>query len=120
MSTIMHAYRPLGFACTAILAGGIANRIVHVGAPLHAYRDVMIAVVLVFGLVCVAPLTAFAPILRRLRARGVFEYGDLARNIVNQLEHKWLGRRENQHDDLEVPDFSTTTDLYTVVENVTR
>jgi hypothetical protein len=118
VSTIMHAYRPVAFACTAIVAGGIANRILHVGTPIQAYRDVMIAAVFLIGLLCAAPLASFAPVLRRLRARAMFEYGDLARNIGNQLEHKWIGRRENQRDDLEVPDFSATTDLYTVVENV--
>jgi hypothetical protein len=118
VSSIMYAYRPLGFACTAILAGGIANRLVHVGAPLQAYRDVMIAAVFAIALLCVAPLAAFAPILRRLQAKGIFEYGHLARNIGSQLEQKWLGHGQKQHDDLGVPDFSTTVDLYGVVDNV--
>ncbi len=118
VSTIMHAYRPVGFAYTAIVAGGIANRMVHSGAPLQTYRDVMIAVVLLIALFCVGPLAAFAPTLRRLRSEAIFEYGMLARNIGGLLERKWLPRRENQADVLEVPDFSTTTDLYTVVANI--
>jgi hypothetical protein len=118
VSTVMHAYRPIGFAFTAIVAGGIANRMIHNGAPLQTYRDVMIAVVLLIGLFCVGPLTAFAPVLRRLRSNAIFEYGMLARNIGALLGHKWLPHRDNQVDVLEVPDFSTTTDLYTVVANI--
>src|SRR5881628_346602 len=118
VSTIMHAYRPVGFACTEIVAGGIANRMVHSGAELQSYRDVMIAVLLLIGLFCVGPLTAFAPTLRRVRSQAVFEYGMLATSIGGLLGHKWLPRRENHADVLEVPDFSTTTDLYTVVANI--
>jgi hypothetical protein len=118
VSTITYAYRAIGFACTAIVAGGIANRMVHHGAPLQAYVDVIIAVVLLIGLFCVGPLAAFAPVLRRLRWEAMFEYGMLARNIGGLLGNKWLPRRENQPDVLEVPDFSTTTDLYSVVANI--
>jgi hypothetical protein len=78
----------------------------------------MIAVVLLIGLFCVGPVTAFAPVLRRLRSNAIFEYGMLARNIGAMLGHKWLPHRENHVDVLEVPDFSTTTDLYTVVANI--
>jgi hypothetical protein len=42
----------------------------------------------------------------------------LARNIGGLLGQKWLPRRENQTDVLAAPDFSTTTDLYTVVANI--
>jgi hypothetical protein len=118
ISTIIHGYRPLAFAWTAIVAGGIANRIAHMGASLGAFRDVMIAVVVVVALLCVAPLAAFAPSLRHLRAHGIFQYGHLGRDIGGQFEQKWLAHRERSSDDLDVPDFSTTTDLYSVVGNV--
>src|SRR5262249_12468182 len=58
------------------------------------------------------------PVLRRLRWEAMFEYGMLARNIGGLLGNKWLPRRENQPDVLEVPDFSTTTDIYSVVANI--
>jgi hypothetical protein len=118
VSTIVLAYRAIGFAFTAIVAGGIANRMVHNGVPIQAYGNVMLAAVLLIGLFGVGPLVAFAPLLRRLRWEAIFEYGMLARNIGGLLGNKWLPRRENQPDDLEVPDFSTTTDLYSVVANI--
>jgi hypothetical protein len=118
IATIIHGYRPLAFAWTAIIAGGIANRIANMGASLGTFRDVMIAVVVVVGLLCVAPLGAFAPSLRRLRANGTFDYGRLGREIGGQFEQKWLAYREHWHEGLHVPDFSATTDLYSVVGNV--
>jgi len=118
ISTIIPGYRPLAFACTAIIAGGIANRITQAGASLGSFRDVMIAVVIGIVLFCVAPLGAFAPGLRRLRSNGTFEYGHLGRDIGGQFEQKWLVHRECRRQDLEVPDYSATTDLYSIVGNV--
>jgi hypothetical protein len=49
----------------------------------------------------------------------MFEYGTLAVRLGEELEHKWL--RLQQPPDkaaLEVPDFSATTDLYSIVSNV--
>jgi hypothetical protein len=119
VSTMTHAYRLIGFGFTAIVAGGIANRMVHSGAHLMPYRDLMIGVTLFVGLFCLAPLTVFAPVLRRLRGKAIFEYGRLARNVGDVLEQKWLSRQENiQPDVLDAPDFSATTDLYSIVANV--
>jgi hypothetical protein len=119
LSTMLYGYRPVAFAFTVIFAGGIANRMVHIGSPFLSYRDLIIGVLIVVGLFFTAPLAIFAPVLRRLRLNGVFEYGGLGRDIGSELERKWFFHRENIRPDvLEVPDFSTTTDLYSVVANV--
>jgi hypothetical protein len=119
VSTMTRAYRPIGFAFTAIVAGGIANRIIHSGAHLMSYRDLIIVVTIFVALFCVAPLAVFAPVLRRLRVKAIFEYGRLARNLGDLLGQKWLSRQENMPADaLDAPDFSATTDLYSIVANV--
>ncbi len=119
LSTMLYGYRPAAFACMVMLAGGVANRMVHLGSSLLAYRDMVIGALIVVGLFWTAPLVIFAPVLRRLRLNGVFEYGGLARDIGSELERKWLGHRQHIHPDvLDAPDFSTTTDLYSVVSNV--
>jgi hypothetical protein len=121
VSTVTRAYRLIGFAFTTIVAGGIANRLVHSGAHLMAYRDLIICITALVALFCLAPLAVFVPVLRRLRARAIFEYGSLAREVGDVLGQKWLSRRANiQPDVLEVPDFSSTTDLYSIVANVYR
>jgi hypothetical protein len=115
------AYRSIGFAFTAIIAGGIANRMIHSGAHLMTYRDAIIGVILLVGLFCLAPLAVFAPVLRRLRGQAIFEYGSLARNVGDALGQKWLSRQGNiQSDALDAPDFSAATDLYSIVANVYR
>jgi hypothetical protein len=121
VATMTLAYRSIGFAFTAIIAGGIANRMIHSGAHLMTYRDLIIGVILLVGLFCLAPLAVFAPVLRRLRGQAIFEYGSLARKVGDVLGQKWLSRQGNiQSAALDAPDFSATTDLYSIVANVYR
>ena len=47
--------------------------------------------------------------------------GALARGVGEQFEKKWLHRADSLTEDvLSVPDFSATTDLYSVVDNINR
>jgi hypothetical protein len=119
LSTTMRGYRPLAVACAATVAGGIANNAIHAGVPVMAYRDPMIAVILVVVTIIAAPLLVFVPVMKRLRAAATFNYGRLAAKFGRQVEEKWVSRREeNRPEDLTVEDFSTTNDLYTMVGNV--
>ncbi len=54
-----------------------------------------------------------------MRHHGMLKYGAFARAVGEQFEKKWLHRADSLDEDvLEVPDFSTTTDLYGVVNNI--
>jgi len=118
VSTVVRAYRPIAFACSSIVAGGMSNRIIHGGSRVQAYPEVMIGVVLLIILFCMAPLLVFARTLWNLQVKAIFEYGALARSIGSQLEAKWLSYRQRvPADALEVQDFSATTDLYSVTAN---
>jgi len=118
LSTSIRGYGPLGFACSSIVAGGIANKVLQ-GASTEHYYHMMLIVVVALVLLFVAPLTIFMPLLRRAQIRAIFEYGALAKNIGGDLERKWIPRRHHTDpDDLTVPDFSATTDLYSIVGNV--
>ncbi len=78
----------------------------------------MAIVVLFLVLLFVAPLGIFIPVLRGAQVKAFFEYGALAKNLGSQFERKWIPRRDSiAPDDLEVPDFSATTDLYSVAAN---
>jgi hypothetical protein len=119
LSTSIRGYGPLGFACSSIVAGGIANKILFQGASLENYYHIMLIVVVAVVLLFVAPLAIFVPVLRRAQIRAMFEYGALAENIGGQFERKWISKEQHTDPgDLEVPDFSATTDLYSIVSNV--
>jgi hypothetical protein len=114
-------YCPLGFSMATIVAGGVANRL-RDGATLNDVRFFVAGVVIFVLLFFVAPFGVFMPALRRLRRRGILEYGALSSALGHQFEAKWTaGGCENiTAEALEAPDFSATTDLYQVASNVYR
>lgn len=108
----------LGLALGAVVAGRVANGVVHEGRPLQTYGPLVLGLVVVVVVLFSGPLLAFTGTLIKERRRGASAYGTLAGEIGQQFEHKWfprLGRIEG--DVLEAPDFSATTDLYSIVAN---
>lgn len=119
VSHSLRAFSLLGCALGAIVAGFVANHVMHAGIQLTAYvhligGSVVCVLILFSGL-----LLTFSGKLLRARRRGIFAYGALATAEGQQFERKWLDRAEGIDESaLEVPDFSATTDLYQVVSNV--
>jgi hypothetical protein len=119
VSQSLRAFSPLGFALGAIVAGYVANHVVHAGIPptayLHLVGGLVVGVVILFS----GPLLIFSNKLLLTKRRGIFAYGALALGEGQQFERKWLNRVDSIDESaLEVPDFSATTDLYQVVANV--
>jgi hypothetical protein len=109
----------LSFALGTIAAGSAANRIVHDGAPLNVLTNVAIGLAVLILILFVLPLFVFMDKLREAKRRGVFEYGGLANEVGKQFERKWINRRSRIGEEaLDVPDFSSTTDLFQIVANV--
>jgi hypothetical protein len=119
LETSLRGYLPFAFSIGTIVAGGIANQTIHLKKPLTAFRVDGIFMVVLVILICVAPLCTFYESLMQAKRRGTFEYGSLAVGIGHHFEVKWL--KSAQHVDataLEAPDFSSTTDSYSIVANV--
>src|SRR5262245_9566132 len=115
----LRAFSLLGMALGTIVAGMVADRVVHAGASLTAYTHVMVALVVCVVLLFSVPPLVFTGKLFYTKWRGTLEYGALATGVGGQFEHKWLKRPESIDESaLEVPDFSTTADLNQVVANV--
>jgi len=110
---------PFSFCMGVGLAGAAANRILHEGQRLIAFRHLSLILIAAVLLVCVAPYFVFTSTLMQMRRRGMLRYGAFARAVGEQFEKKWLDRADSLDEDvLTVPDFSTTTDLYGVVSNI--
>jgi len=93
LPNILNAFVPLVMAHGALLAGPLANRILHLGAKLP---DFMIEIVLlVVFMLCVifGPLLVFAPQLAQAKWTGRLEYGALAQRYVREFDAKWLRGR---------------------------
>jgi hypothetical protein len=115
----LRVFSLLGCALGAVVAGFIANHIIHLGvAPavyLYLVGGLVVGVVILFS----GPLLIFSGKLLQTKRQGIFAYGALATGEGQQFERKWLNRVEDLDENmLEVPDFSATTDLYQVVANV--
>ena len=110
---------PFSFCVGVGMAGAVANRVFNDGHPLNAFRHVPLILVAIVLLVCIAPYFLFTGTLMRMRRHGLTAYGAFARAVGEQFEKKWLHQTGSLNAEvLDVPDFSTTTDLYGVVSNI--
>jgi hypothetical protein len=104
------------FAAGAVLAGTIANRIVHDHQPVIAFHRPVLMFAGVALAMTTGPLLLFCGRLLATMQRGAFEYGAMARDMGRCMEKRWLGGRIHEGS-LDVGDFSATTDLYSIVSN---
>jgi hypothetical protein len=119
VDTSLWAFALPTLALGTMIAGLIANRIVHHGASLLQYTHLAIGFVIFAVVIAAGPLLVFMRPLREARVRGVMEYGALASTVGQAFERKWLPRAGIvDEQELQVPDFSATTDLYSTVANV--
>lgn len=119
LNSALFAFMPFAFTLGMIVAGPIANRVVHQSASIDNIKMTVLGLV-IFVLVLVAgPLIVFIKNLHREKVAGTFEYGLLAQNVGRDFETKWLENYDRYAEgELEATDFSATTDLYGIVSNV--
>lgn len=111
-------FSPLAFAVGIITAGTMANEVIHLGLKPMDHAAIPLVTALVIVLLFISPPLVFARLLLATWRRGIFEYGGLAGRVGGEFETKWLSNNSKvDADSLGVPDFSATTDLYSVAAN---
>jgi len=119
VSTSLRGFRFISFALAAIVAGGVGNRVLYHGSELKSFKNLVIVLIVLILLLSAGPLTVFVRRLRQAKKQGIFEYGALANRFGGQFESKWLTSKAVVDPEiLTQPDFSATTDFYSVVANV--
>jgi hypothetical protein len=114
----MWLYMPFSFAVGTIVGGGVANRVLYSRQSLTSFRHTPLAVIAIVVILCAGPLCVFWRTLGQTRRRGIFQYGALT-SMGRQFEQQWLTTPSNPRDGaLQMPDFSATIDLYSIVANV--
>jgi hypothetical protein len=78
----------LGFALSTDLAGALANRLVHAGETLTAYRTTLVAFVVVTSLVLVAPLLVLGRVVLPSRMQALLAYGRMAFALGRDIERR--------------------------------
>jgi hypothetical protein len=112
-------FSPVGLAMSIVVAGTMANGAVHHGiSPLdHPATPVVTAAVI--AILFLSPPFIFTRLLLTAWRQAVFKYGDLATRMGKEFEEKWIGPGARVDSSaLTDPDFSATTDLYSIVANV--
>lgn len=119
LNSSLVAFTPLGFTFGVIAAGAEANQVAYKNASMDDLQTTVFGLIVFVLLLFVGPLLVFVFKLHGQKVEGIFSYGTLADQVGYQFEEKWL-RNFDEHgkEALESPDFSATTDLYSVVANV--
>jgi hypothetical protein len=117
-----HSVRAFSGVALAIatIAAGYSAHMVLLGGSLPTSQIIFDACLLVtVAALFTAPLLVFTPVMMTAWRRAASEYGALAAQMGVTFEDKWLGQVRRLNDTaLGQPDFSSTTDLYSVVSNI--
>jgi hypothetical protein len=89
LGNVVSAFAPLLAAHSGLVAGFIANRILHEGAKLPDFRFELIGMAAFLLVIVLGPLCVFAPSLNRARLAGLRTYGRLASDYVVGFAGKW-------------------------------
>ena len=119
LNSSLVAFTPLGFTFGVIAAGAEANQVAYKNASMDDLQTTVFGLIVFVLLLFVGPLLVFIFKLHAQKVEGIFTYGTLADRVGYQFEEKWL-RNYDEHggEALDAPDFSATTDLYSIVGNV--
>lgn len=90
LSSTVNAVSPLALAHGALVAGQLADRILHLGAELPEFKAELLLVVIFVECILLGPLLTFAPQLARIKRNGRREYDALAQRYVREFDAKWL------------------------------
>ena len=122
LGNVVSAYAPLLMAHSALIAGYIANRILHEGASLPEYKVELIAMAVLLLLMVLGPLCVFTPKLNRARITGLRMYGRLASEYVDGFARKWTtGTAPSDEPLLGSSDIQSLADLdssYSIVKEM--
>lgn len=119
VSYSVRAYVLHGFLLGVIVAGSMANQVIYEHRSVLAYGHTIGGLLLIVVVLFSAPMLVFTRTLLAAWRRGADEYDALADRLGRQFEARWCGRGDSiDADALGRPDFSATTDLYSVVANV--
>jgi hypothetical protein len=77
-------------ALGCVFAGRVADTMVFESVPLSSFESLMGGFVVMSLVVALLPLALLAPKLRKVRVRGLLEYGRLANAYSESFDRKWV------------------------------
>jgi hypothetical protein len=107
----LYAFIPLAVAQGVLLAGVMADGIFFGGAKLTDYQLEAVAAVAILVFLFASPLLVFAPMLARVKRRGLLEYGALGQSYVRTFDLKWLRGQQADEPLIGSADIQSLADL---------
>src|SRR4029077_14906354 len=105
-------FAPVLVAQTILLSGVIAERILHSGATLAAFKMDIVGAVGLLMLLVLTPLTFFLIPLDEAERRAKREYGGFASRYVEDFHRKWIqGQGQDGEQLLGTSDIQSLADL---------
>jgi len=102
-----------------VLAAMLANRIFYAGLQLIDFKVEIAAWVAFLTFIILGPLLLFWPALRRVRRRGILEFGPLGQRYASEFKRKWLrGDRPADEPLLGSADIQSLADLHNSFQTV--
>jgi hypothetical protein len=118
-ATSISAFSLLAFAIGATGAGNAGRAILIDGKEPKELAPQILALVVASVILFAGPLLLLVPRLIRAGQDGAFSYDEFAKSLGKRFEARWLAPRGPWDEEaLSAPDFSATTDLYSIVANV--
>jgi hypothetical protein len=118
-ATSIAAFSILGLSIGATSAGNVAHSILIEGRDPQEFLTQIVTLVVASELLFAGPLLLLMPRLIRAGQEGAFTYDEVAKSLGTRFEGRWLSPRGPWDEEaLSAPDFSATTDLYSIVANV--
>ena len=111
----------VSMALSAMLASRWAHEILHHGASLAAYQHAVIVFVVLWSLLLLLPLLAFAPALSRTRKQAIRAYSALVGRQGELVHQRWIeGREVAAEPILEAPEIGPVADAAAMYEAVVK
>jgi hypothetical protein len=111
----------IAFALGAVLAGIFGNDVLFGKTPVQTFKTPVIALAVLAILIFEGPLLFFAPRLRKIRRKGLLEYGKLSIDYTTEFHEKWIaGKRPADEPLVGHADIRSLADLGNSFEMIER
>ncbi|HEX7795284.1 MAG TPA: hypothetical protein VF456_13070, partial [Vicinamibacterales bacterium] len=111
LSDFSYAFAPFLFAHGTMVAGRVANGVVHAGLTFTRFEVELVVVPLAALVMVLAPELVFTARLFSTRRAGLLQYGALAEEYVREFDNKWIRGHPDPQTLLGSADVQSLADL---------
>jgi len=111
LSDFSYAFAPFLFAHGTMVAGRVANGVVHAGLTFRRFEFELAVVPLAALVMVLAPELVFTARLWSAKRAGLLQYGELAEEYVREFDNKWIRGHPDRQTLLGSGDVQSLADL---------